>query len=424
MKTGEEKKTEAKIFFAIGLLFLLVVLTPLRAEAQLCETAVSANPGYRNLANKMVNDWNDFIAQTFNFIDAKLSESSYDEVLNRLEEIDMNFRAGMSQLWRNYWIGAMRNMTEQLSVAQVDQTRVIGSFIDAMSVNEAIMSIQSRNVENVRRFRPNESSCQVDSVGHGQTKMYRASRALAKGFAYDDQRRRGNEVGQPGAQGWAAEQKSMWQEYTTFFCDPAKGDQGCTTPGLLAGQHNDLPALLWGDRQTIDMSVSTNQQLVAANTKYLLSPKTPDPIKADLVTKTQGQEAILARRARDARMNAVYNVIGQMIGERAGGSGVNTQNMRIASGLPAGDASTDASYREIMEAMTRNRFNEPEYVVRMLGDPEQLIREQGSVNALRMQQMNDLYKRLEEMVVMEAAVYAHELDKRRPGTAMSSTNLR
>jgi len=52
--------------------------------------------------------------------------------------------------------------------------------------------------------------------------------------------------------------------------------------------------------------------------------------------------------------------------------------------------------------------------VRIVSNPEQVVREKGAVTALLMQQMNDLYKRMEEMVFMEASVYAGELDARVP----------
>jgi hypothetical protein len=53
----------------------------------------------------------------------------------------------------------------------------------------------------------------------------------------------------------------------------------------------------------------------------------------------------------------------------------------------------------------------------MVNAPEEVVREQGAINALKMQQMNDLYKRLEEMVFMEAATFAEELDGAIPGRA-------
>jgi hypothetical protein len=248
------------------------------------------------------------------------------------------------------------------------------------------------------------------------------SRALAQGQGKDDLNRRGNEYGTPSAQGRAADQKVMWQEYVTKFCDPIAGDQGCTVPGVMAGKHTDIPGILWNDKQTIDMSVPDNQILMQAVMRYFVSPQVADPVRA--VESPQGQEEILKRRAQNARINTVFNAVGMMLGERAGGSGVNTQNIRIAAGLPPGEASTDASYREISEAMTKDRFHNPEYITQLIENPEQLMREQIGVNAQRMKTLNDLYKRLEELVYMEAASFASDLDNNRPDNAFTSVPLR
>jgi hypothetical protein len=190
---------------------------------------------------------------------------------------------------------------------------------------------------------------------------------------------------------------------------------GCGgTPGTRAGEHTDIPSLLWGDKQTIDVSDAETQQVINAALRYLISPVTPDPIAEDVVNTPQGREALLQRRAQAGRVNTVYMVMSQMISERIGGSGVDTSEVRTAAGLPPADAATDASYREILNAVNKDRFHNPEYVVRIVSNPEQVVREKGAVTALLMQQMNDLYKRMEEMVFMEASVYAGELDGRVP----------
>ncbi len=47
----------------------------------------------------------------------------------------------------------------------------------------------------------------------------------------------------------------------------------------------------------------------------------------------------------------------------------------------------------------------------MVNEPEAVVKEQGSINAIKMQQMNDIYKRWEELLFMSAAQYASSLDQ-------------
>jgi hypothetical protein len=103
-----------------------------------------------------------------------------------------------------------------------------------------------------------------------------------------------------------------------------------------------------------------------------------------------------------------------MAGERIGGTGVDTSTVRQKSGTQTADASTDASYREIATAATRDRFTDPEYLFLVANYPEAIVREQGAINAIRLQQLSDLYKRTEELVFVEAAMLGSLLDQNVP----------
>jgi hypothetical protein len=116
-----------------------------------------------------------------------------------------------------------------------------------------------------------------------------------------------------------------------------------------------------------------------------------------------------------------------MMSERLGGSLVNVSVMRAAAGIPAEDTApgilpnVGASYREVSEAMTRDRFDDPQYLVRMLGDPVQVARERNVLSALRLQTMNDIYRRQEELLFMESAEYGRDLNSQIPRAITART---
>lgn len=405
----------------IILVFALLCL-PVRAFAQ-CETPASAMPALNQLELKDGQIISKYATQEMNFVKEKLGNTALYEVKARLDEFDGNIRAAL-MAWNDEFIPVLKKITKQLSVAQVAQTFEMGAMMDAQLLNEAAKRKTERHAEARRRYGVSETSCQVDSVGTGQTKAYEMARAVNHTIALEGAPRRGNAEGSISATGTGAEIRALWDEYETKFCDNTKGDQGCTAPGTLAGRHKDLPALLWGDRQTIDLSNDDNRLVVDASMRYLVSPQSADPILPGAVNSASGHQELLARRAEEARRNAIYNAIGQMVGERAGGSGVNAQSMRIAAGTPAAEASTDASYRELQATMSRDRFYNPEYIQRLVGNPELTVREQVSVNALRLQMLNDIYRRSEEFLFMEAAGYSRELDGEMPSSAIEATPLR
>lgn len=405
---------------AISLWFVLSSGT---AQAQ-CENSFTATSSFNQMARDIASDLNDFIEQEENFIEDKITRTAKDEVITRLEEFDKNIREGLSVWWREHFEPALKQMTTQLHVSQIDQNRVMGSMMDAQTQGEFRQDMQRREVEARRRYEPNELTCQIDTVAQGQTRAARMALASARALAKDAQPRRMAASGTPAAQGPGADQKEMWEEYTSHFCDPDKGGQGCTAAGDLAGRHVDLPRLLWADQQTLDMSSPNNLTVVNGVLKYLINPRTPVPVPEEGMESPVGQETFLKLRAQTARQNAVYNSVALMLGQRMSGSGVSTQDVRTASGLPAADASTDASYAEIMHAVTKDRFHNPQYIVRLVQSPEQVVREQGAVSSVRLQQMNDLYKRMEDMVFMEAASYAALLDKNIPKPDLTTVPVR
>ena len=60
--------------------------------------------------------------------------------------------------------------------------------------------------------------------------------------------------------------------------------------------------------------------------------------------------------------------------------------------------------------MTRDRFNDPQYIIKMISDPVQVARERNTLSALRLQTMNDIFRRQEEMLFMESAEYGRDLN--------------
>jgi hypothetical protein len=415
----------------------LAAPSPARAS-QDCETMGPAMIAYGALFELTEELFMDFIQQEGNFMYDKLIGNSLGAVLKRLDNFDDNIRNGMSNLWKFGLLPAMQDMTDQITLARIEQTMQIGMMVDAELINETTRELELQEIESRKRYPINESSCQADTVSPGATKAFRASRALAGAYVKEGSAQNMNAKpataspppGSPAAiqaaiaTSKSAAQKVLWKEYVDFFCDKESGDQGCATSGSLKGQNTDLPSVLWGDRQTLDISTPENQRVVNAVQRYLISPTVHDTISSEVLALPSGQEAFLTRRSHAARKNTIYNALTQMISTRAkiqSDTGDKVADVRAASGIALGDINTDPSYSEIQQAMGKERFVNKDYIVKLLSEPESLIKEQGTVNSIRLQQMNDLYKRMEEAVFMEAAIYSAELDSQAPRTGFKNS---
>lgn len=407
MAITDKRVTGYALAFVLGL-----ILFPRLAFAQ-CENPALATATMQALMAAQTVHINQYTQQEVNFLDKDLKETATKEVMDRFDQFRNNILDSLNA-YAERLIPEMRDMTKQLSTGKVDQTRQLGSFDDARLQNKTISKQRGLETKVARESTPSTTTCVLDTVSAGQSRGYRIARAVARGISYDAQREQGGAQGTVGARGTSATVAALYDDFEKKFCDPALGDQGCKNAGPLAGRNNDLSGLLWEDRQTIDLNTPENKAILETVVRNIAGPLPPDPIGVEEVSSAAGIEESMRRRARRARLNTIYNALGQMTGQRVGGTGVNTQDIRAAVGTSPENASTDASYSEINEAVGRDRFSDPDYLFSMVNDPAGLVRELGSINALRMQTISDLYKRTEEMVWVEGAVLGAMLDQRMP----------
>lgn len=398
---------------------------PTKAFALWCETPPAGTGAMIMTATADTLNLNNYIMQEENYADELIGHTATYEVMSRLQEFDFNFRNWMTDWWGNRLLPAMMDLTKQLSADQISQIRHLGAVLDAARQDKTRQEMQKKKISGKKKYQPSEPFIQMDSMGPGTQKSSNLGRALARGFALDDSPRRGNKKGGVSATGRGGEIKSQWEEYVRKFCDPEKGDQGCTVAGTKPGYNRDLPMMLWGDRQTIDLTIPDNRLAVTAALRTLIYPASPNPIPPSAVESVAGRQALLARRSEETRVNTIYHTLGIMVGERVGGgSGVNTQPFAVAIGTPTADNSPDASYSELRRSIARDRYLDPMYVARLITSPQSVVKEMGATGAVRLQAMSDLYKRSEEMMLMEAATYARDLDHEMPGSATAATPLR
>ena len=477
--------TGLKIFhrfrLLLAMLALLLCLVQPRTASAVCE-----NPGVASIAvgiweGEDIVLFNLFIIQESSFDWSNMS-TAYEHLAKAWVTFTSNVLTALNSFATNLnatgtAIG-LRPMTMELHVSQVDQTYRLGQMQDAQLMLEEQNRTENYTNEAQKRYAPSDLACAMDTAGPGLSRAYQISRALNRTLALDDQPRRenaasgwpticdskikyvdinGNEVPCDKGDGkWSnlpttsfngkdQDVNSTWNEYVAKYCDDTMGDQGCptapsgpTTSRPIAGRHKDIGALLWGSQLTIDPTNQENIRMMQANLRFLIDPLAPDPIPETVVPMpgvvvsqaAQGRTGILERHAEMAYINTIYNTLGAMLTERIGGSKVDVSLMRAAAGLPTADTTpgtlrdVGASYREITEAMTRDRFEDPQYLIKMLGNPEQVARERNTLNALRLQTMNDTYRRQEEMLIMEAAEYGRDLNSQIPHAEITKKSFK
>lgn len=401
-----------KIAAVLLLAVLMAPVLPRAAHAQ-CENPAIATAATQALAAAQTVNINQYLQQEVNFTTYKLNQTATEEVMTRMDEFRQNILDALNK-YAETILPPMRDQAKQAGVIDVDQTRAIGPFLDARLQMEVINRKNVMESEVNLEFDPAVSSCVLDNYASAQIKGARLARAVAGGMGRDMDDRRSIQPGSTAARGPLATTSRLAAEQVAKYCDPDRGDQGCKTKGPFAGRNNDFGDLVWGEKQTLN---GEDVEIARAVINNLVNPYSDELIPKNMVTSASGKQAMMTRRASRARLQTIYNAVGQMIGERMGGTGANTQDLRTAAGVPAEKAATDSSYREIGEAMTRDRYTDPQFLFQMANSPATLVRETGAINAVRMTQLSDIFKRTEEMVWMEGALLGDMLDRRMDKTS-------
>jgi hypothetical protein len=149
-----------------------------------------------------------------------------------------------------------------------------------------------------------------------------------------------------------------------------------------------------------------------------------DPVPVVALTSAPGRERFLNRRRDRAREAAVRSVPDFIVGRRMPGSQVGTWVKEIrggndlppgdpdedtGAGAPASDISPNPSYREVMHAMTVDRFNSGKYALRTNAEEAEIEGEKLMLDAIYLMQLRDYYELLERqaaVLALQVAVIA------------------
>jgi hypothetical protein len=189
---------------------------------------------------------------------------------------------------------------------------------------------------------------------------------------------------------------------------------------------------------TIDLANQDQFHAISAQLQNLVQPQTLEPVTDDVLQSPHGQEVILKREHLKAVQNLVYDVVGGIISRRAsipmGGNSVATKIGEIReragidpsriSGSGAAGAPPEPSYNEIMLALTKERFFDPEYYARMANDQGAIEQEQTSINAYATITLQDIYKMHEQINALLAARAAMKFEREPAQTRVEAVPVR
>lgn len=312
--------------------------------------------------------------------------------------------------WKTEFLPALKNMTAQLHASVIDQTRQVGSMMDSINLTRAAHRTQKIERETQDRLSPSEMACASGTPAPAMAQATRTSRALTQGYRNDVMKRASGAPGLPSASGAASDQKDRWDQYCTTFHDPTSnaGQSACPspmTPGTLVNGDIDIEGFLLKD--TIDLNKPEEYAATQALLRNLIMPRAQDRLPDKVVDTPAGRERILLQEHLKAIRNVAAEIVSSIISQRAAIPGASVgpeiSDIRKNAGVDPAEISPNPSYNEIMLAMTKEKFFDPEYFTRVNGGIGEIKQEQTALDAYITMQMSDIYTLQEKINALLAA---------------------
>lgn len=396
------------------------VQTSCTAQAQLCcapEPCTSVAGGMSVQLSTVIGPWSlasiaiAYGTVTFNFTTAMVAFEM--AIAAKMYEVQQNITKWWDEFWFYNLRPAMQAMTVQLNVSDADQSRVLGSYGDALDMNRTNLALMESEVESHRATRPTENECVAATVSGGMAHAAGIRRAYGAAAPAEALRRSNNEAGTTGAGGTGEDIAARWSTYVDRYCDPTlnAGNAGCAAAGTFAGRDIDIAGEIFA-KDTIDVRDDDVKQIVDDMVMNLAEPFVPTPIPATLMDTAEGREYVMDLNAYKTKRQVVYDALYHIVSRRVpGGSAMGEfiQPMREltpsagTSGLDGSYLSDSPSHNEIMEVMMSERFRSGTYNMDQVTEPEANGREAVVQQAFMAIAMSDTLDLIDKYSLLLAA---------------------
>jgi hypothetical protein len=325
-------------------------------------------------------------------------------------------------LWEDNILPAMMLMAEQLSAVAMQQTQIIGSFLDASHQMETQQTLRTLNARAHKDYHPSVGMCEFGTAVKSLAASERKGELHTFTLSQRIQDRALKHSYTSSASGESLDKASRLAQFKNDFCDPADNNNGmqyiCDTgnpePERMNKDIDYARTFEWPWTLDIDFSddqVTNHEEEILALASNLYGHKVFKNIPSDALKEMndtedditfiqmqyQNARAVLAKRS--VAENS-FNAITAMKAEGTGGSreylievlkelGIDGDE---AEKLLANDGNLDPSYYAQMEILTKKALQNPDFYTNLYDKPANVERKGVAIQAIGLMQKFDLFK--------------------------------
>jgi hypothetical protein len=213
----------------------------------------------------------------------------------------------------------------------------------------------------------------------------------------------------PGASSAAGTYSEMFKEYRETFCDPNSngGHNRCLTT-IPKFRNADVRPMKFiysaltipvdpADNDTVPENGQRMARTVNAIINNMVGVPAMDPIPESALKSPAGKSTFMQRRSYLARYAAIRSVPNLVASWRMPGSQMGDWINQIENkaGADPDTLSKNPSYKEIMHAISVDRFHDGAYAAKMLTEDNKVQLEKLNISVFYLMQLRDYYELLE-----------------------------
>lgn len=324
----------------------------------------------------------------------------------RLADFENGLMNFLNDWWDNRFRPSLEDMTEHWSTQLIQHAATWGTFFDASNHTDVMLTMQQNKLRTHRRYRPSDIGCQVTTTQTGLVRGHFISKATRAIMDRQQIARAANNVN------WGnrldisrnMDTKFLWEDFIENFCNEDANFNGMPTGcnDALMRDGDILPSKALLENETIDTEDELKTALAFIRNLAYMRPY--DPMNLNSLRSSTGKDAFLERRSILARRNVVEAILHKMLGDRMPVNDTYDEMRDLVEqvGVPPSMISDNPSYFEMMSALTKKRFWDPQYFARLQNDPESLAREEATLTAFTLMTRRDIFHKLEEIAMLLA----------------------
>lgn len=332
----------------------------------------------------------------------------------------------MADWWDTMWYyglqPSLQAMTRELNVDTTLQTLNLYTQADASALHELDLTLRRHALED-QGMRPGEQICVAGTMAGGYTRTTAFARAMRRAWEKESADTTLNTKDTPGQGSIAAANGLRYRNYLDNFCDPNSntGKNLCNPAVKPQFYNSDIQvAKDFYNRLTISVDDPTDGEayakMVTSLIDNMVGVPAADPILKGSIESGRGRGVFIQRRSYIARSQALRSVPYMVASWRMPGSNMGqfVKDLRQNAGIDIGQISTNPSYKEIMHALSVDRFNSGTYAANMITDPVKIEMEKLSLSVFYLMQLRDYYQLLERTALtlaVQTSVLADQTSK-------------